>query len=137
MEEYVNKIVVKGETRLDLTEDTAEANDVRKGKTFHLKSGAPATGTMQGMEDVDVSGDGVVNLEWTEEHDLHASHSSSGVVPGSYGPANDIVADFGQQLEIAWTDISQEGHVSDAATMHVTLPTIERITNQMIDSICV
>lgn len=43
--EHVNKVILGTETLLDLTDDTAEASDVVEGKTFHLKSGARATGT--------------------------------------------------------------------------------------------
>lgn len=44
--QYVNKVTYAGETLIDLTQDTAEEGDVIQGKTFHLKSGAMATGTL-------------------------------------------------------------------------------------------
>ncbi len=43
--EHVNKVIYGGNTLIDLTADTAAASDVLSGKTFHLKSGAAATGT--------------------------------------------------------------------------------------------
>lgn len=43
--QYVNKVILGSETLFDLTGDTATAADVVAGKTFHLASGAPATGT--------------------------------------------------------------------------------------------
>ena len=43
--QYVNKVVYAGNTLIDLTGDTITAADVINGKTFHLKSGATATGT--------------------------------------------------------------------------------------------
>lgn len=43
--QYVNKVQLGSETLLDLTGDTVTAADVAAGKTFHLASGAPATGT--------------------------------------------------------------------------------------------
>lgn len=43
--EHVNKVILGTETLLDLTGDTAEAADVAAGKSFHLRSGAQATGT--------------------------------------------------------------------------------------------
>lgn len=43
--QYTNKVVLGNETLIDLTGDTAVASDVLTGKKFHLKSGAPATGT--------------------------------------------------------------------------------------------
>ena len=42
--EYVNKVIYGGNTLIDLTGDTVTASDVLYGKTFHLKSGATATG---------------------------------------------------------------------------------------------
>lgn len=41
----VNKVVLGDETLLDLTEDTATAEDVVSGKSFHLASGVRSTGT--------------------------------------------------------------------------------------------
>ena len=46
--QYKNKVVVDGATLIDLTADTVTAADVAQGKTFHLPSGAPATGTATG-----------------------------------------------------------------------------------------
>ena len=43
-----NKVVLGSETLIDLTADTATAADVMMGKTFHLATGAPATGTASG-----------------------------------------------------------------------------------------
>lgn len=43
--EYTNKVVLSsGETLIDLTNDTVTANKVLSTYTFHLASGAPATG---------------------------------------------------------------------------------------------
>lgn len=44
----VNKVILGTETLLDLTGDTATAEDVAEGKTFHLASGVQATGTASG-----------------------------------------------------------------------------------------
>lgn len=44
----VNKVVYGSDTLIDLTGDTATAADVLAGKTFHLASGAQATGTASG-----------------------------------------------------------------------------------------
>ena len=43
-----NKIVYNGQTLIDLTGDTAVAEDVAQGKTFHLADGTQATGTASG-----------------------------------------------------------------------------------------
>lgn len=42
-----NKIILNGETKIDLTQDTATAEDVALGKTFHLNSGETAVGTLE------------------------------------------------------------------------------------------
>lgn len=49
MPEYNNLVRYFGQTVVDLTNDTAEAADVRTGKTFHAKSGAPTTGAWNGV----------------------------------------------------------------------------------------
>lgn len=43
--QYVNKVIYAGNTLIDLTADTVTAADVLSGKTFHLKTGASATGS--------------------------------------------------------------------------------------------
>jgi len=43
--QYVNKVVVGGVTKLDLTADTVSTDKVLDGFTFHDKSGAPVEGT--------------------------------------------------------------------------------------------
>lgn len=43
--QYVNKVVVGGETKLDLTGDTVVADKLTKGYKAHDKSGAPIVGT--------------------------------------------------------------------------------------------
>lgn len=45
MTTYNNKIIYNNNTLLDLTSDTAEANKVLYGYTFHDRSGAPKTGS--------------------------------------------------------------------------------------------
>ena len=42
--QYVNKVVINGATKIDLTGDTATANDLLTGKTAHDRSGAQING---------------------------------------------------------------------------------------------
>lgn len=49
----INKVEANGETLIDLTNDTAEAEDVLEGRTFHLRSGAPATGTYRPSAEIE------------------------------------------------------------------------------------
>ena len=44
----VNKVIINGITRLDLTGDTATPSDVAQGKTFHDAAGILQTGTASG-----------------------------------------------------------------------------------------
>ena len=43
---YVNKVEFGGNTVMDLTNDTASPGDVLLGETFHDRSGAPQSGTL-------------------------------------------------------------------------------------------
>lgn len=43
--QYVNKVVINGVTKIDLTGDTVTAEKILSGFTAHDKSGAPITGT--------------------------------------------------------------------------------------------
>lgn len=54
----VNKVDLNGETLIDLTADTATAEDVAAGKTFHLASGEQALGTAEtgGGGDLSING---------------------------------------------------------------------------------
>lgn len=45
--QYVNKVVVNGATKIDLTGDTVATSDVLKGKTTHDRTGAPIVGTCE------------------------------------------------------------------------------------------
>lgn len=49
----INKVEANGETLIDLTNDTATANDVIEGQTFHLRSGAIATGTYRPSDEIE------------------------------------------------------------------------------------
>lgn len=42
---YINKVIYGNDTLLDLTSDTATADKVLSGYTFHDKTGASVTGT--------------------------------------------------------------------------------------------
>lgn len=46
-EKYISKVVINGQTKIDLTGDTVIASDILKGKTAHGRDGAPLTGTCE------------------------------------------------------------------------------------------
>ena len=43
--QYVNKVIINGVTKIDLTSDTVTANKILSGYTAHSSSGAPITGS--------------------------------------------------------------------------------------------
>ena len=49
--QYVNKVVVNGQTKIDLTADTVAAANLLAGITAHDRSGAPIEGTMPSLAD--------------------------------------------------------------------------------------
>lgn len=65
----INKVEANGETLIDLTNDTAEAEDVLEGQTFHLRSGTVATGTYKPSAEIEA------RLEAT------VGHSSKNLLP--------------------------------------------------------
>lgn len=70
--EYVNRVDANGQTLIDLTNDTATAGDVLEGRTLHLASGAPATGTYRPSDEIEA------RLEAT------VGHSSKNLFKPSY-----------------------------------------------------
>lgn len=48
----INKIIVDGVTKIDLTQDTATADKVLEGYTFHDATGSLLTGTMKAGADL-------------------------------------------------------------------------------------
>jgi hypothetical protein len=52
-DEYINELEINGQKRLDLTQDTATPETVLEGETFHLRSGAPATGTYRPSDEIE------------------------------------------------------------------------------------
>ena len=44
-QQYINKVIVNGQTKIDLTSDTVDAGHLLSGYTAHDKSGAPIEGT--------------------------------------------------------------------------------------------
>lgn len=54
---YVNKVQLGNDVLMDLTGDDVQASDVLSGKSFHLASGAPATGTLVPVLGIEVNGE--------------------------------------------------------------------------------
>ena len=47
MSQYINKVIVNGETRIDLTSDSVEPSSLLAGVSAHDKSGAPIVGVLE------------------------------------------------------------------------------------------
>ena len=71
---YVNKVIYGGTTLIDLTADTVTAAQVLSGATFHLPSGATATGTC--TYDSDTTSDTAVVSEVLSGKTFHARGSA-------------------------------------------------------------
>ena len=52
-DKYINELEINGQKRLDLTQDTATPETVLEGETFHLRSGAPATGAYRPSDEIE------------------------------------------------------------------------------------
>ena len=84
----INKVIVNGETKLDLTADTATADKVLKGFTFHDATGELKTGTNEGgidgyyvkkvFDHNDVISYRSVHVEFTTEGKYGLFHISEG-----------------------------------------------------------
>ena len=61
----INKVIVNGETKLDLTADTVTINDVKNGVTFHDASGVKCTGNafLGGVEGVRILKKDITNYD--------------------------------------------------------------------------
>ena len=76
----INKVVYGGTTLIDLTGDTVTAADVQSGVTFHLPSGATATGT--NTWDSDTSADTALVAEVLATKTFHARGAAlTGTMP--------------------------------------------------------
>ena len=90
---YVNKVIYDGNTLIDLTSDTISANDVINSKTFHLPSGAVATGTCTydaDTSDANVSASEILNTKtaYKAGSKITGTMPNRGAVTGVISTAN-------------------------------------------------
>lgn len=84
-----NKVVVNGETILDLTQDSVTPSSLLKGTTAHDKSGAPITGTMEASAGGDYNIAATTNSDGTQSLAItDAGGGSSGGGSGSRPEVN-------------------------------------------------
>lgn len=92
--QYANKIVINGTTRLDLTADTITADKLAEGITAHDKSGAPITGT--NTYDSDTSDDTAAVAEILSGKTAHARGTLlTGTMPNRGGVTGTITTKAG------------------------------------------
>lgn len=70
---YINKVEFDGDTLMDLTGDTVSPSDVLLGETFHDRSGAPQTGTLDPYEVGDTAETDIADGDYFPFYDTSAS----------------------------------------------------------------
>lgn len=112
--QYVNKVVVNGVTKLDLTGDTVAPEYVLKNYTAHDKSGAPITGTCEYDAD---TGDATANAAeiLNGETAYVAGQKVTGSMPNN-GAIEQEIAEKEQEITVPVGYHDGGGKVKIAAT---------------------
>lgn len=113
--QYVNKVVVNGTTKLDLTGDTATAEKVLAGFTFHDKSGAPVTGTSSFNADTSGTTASAEEVLAGEKFIGPTGQEVTGTMPNR-GAAGGTISTKAQQVEIQQGYHDGSGSVSIVST---------------------
>ena len=80
----INKIIVDGVTKIDLSQDTVTADKVLEGLTFHDATGSLCTGTMkQSTGGADV-GDFILYTKFAYDYNDYVNNSNSGAAVTAY-----------------------------------------------------
>ena len=80
----INKIIVDGVTKIDLSQDTVTTDKVLEGMTFHDATGSLCTGTMkQSTGSVDV-GDFILYTKFAYDYNDFVNNSNSGADVTAY-----------------------------------------------------
>lgn len=112
--QYVNKVVVGTDVKLDLTSDTVDASKLLSGATAHDKSGAPITGAC--TYDSDTSDATVAVAEMLTGKTAYARGSKlTGTMP-NIGAAVGIISAKSDQYGIAMGFHDGSGKVSISST---------------------
>lgn len=72
MAQYINKVIVNGETKIDLTSDSVDPSKLLSGATAHDKSGTPIVGILESknIDDVQIT-DNIIKIPaGYYEHDI-------------------------------------------------------------------
>lgn len=112
--QYRNKVVINGQTIIDLTADTITADKLAEGVTAHDKSGAPITGT--NTYDSDTSDDTAAVAEILAGKTAHARGAQlTGTMPNNGAVTGDITTKA-QQFTIPLGYHDGSGKVGISAT---------------------
>lgn len=111
--EYTNKVIINGQTVIDISEDTVTAETLKKGVTAHDKTGAPIVGTS--TYDADTS-DADVSASEILEGKIAYGYGGNRLVGSmpNKGGANVEVTDLnGTNIPAGYYDGSGKAKVSD------------------------
>ncbi len=117
--QYVNKVVVGGETKLDLTGDTVTPEALSKGVKAHDKSGAPIVGTS--TKDADTSDATAAAAEILDGKTAYvAGNKVVGTMPNK-GNVNGEIATKAEQFTIPAGFHDGSGKVGISATAQAAI----------------
>ena len=103
--QYVNKVIIGKEVKLDLTADSVTPDKLAKGITAHDKTGAPITGTS--TKDVDSTDATVAVAEMLEGKTAYARGAKlTGTMPNNGAVAGKITQKDGTGTQNSFTMIS-------------------------------
>ena len=80
----INKVILNGVTKVDLTADTVTADKVLEGLTFHDATGSLCTGTMKQSTGSVGAGDITLYTKLAYTYDEYVNNSSSGAEVVNY-----------------------------------------------------
>ena len=116
---HYNKVIVNGQTLIDLTGDTVSADKVLSGFTFHDKTGAATSGSC--VFDSDTSGDTVAVAQILSGKTAHARGSQlTGTMP-NIGSVTGTISSVAQEFSIAQGYHDGSGKVAISATEQAKL----------------
>lgn len=111
--QYTNKVVVNGETLIDLTEDSVKAEHLKLGETAHGKDGAPIVGTNTfdaDTSDATASADEILNGKTAYKGGVKIV----GTMPNKEGNNVEISDLEGTTIPKGYYDGSGKAKISDA-----------------------
>ena len=122
----INKIIVDGVTKIDLSQDTVTADKVLEGLTFHDATGSLCTGTMKQSTGSVGVGDFILYTKFAYGYNDYVNNSNSGAAVtaylegGSYteSPIYLVVYDNGM-IYSAHNHYSEVNHVPEGGSVYV------------------